>query len=1052
MKIDVYQEQYKSKQAYAEPGKIGFGFDVEKAGALAGNIIDVTLKKHENDDALNSARIEADTMLAADKMYRNFEETADPENFEQDMANQKSAIQELIKTQSKQFKLTKSQTAFSEKMTRGLEERYMAKTLAYSYGLQEETYKTKFMQNYDNLDANLLAGNTMLTLDDVINLKTEAARTMAQRYHIPADKLDAFVKQQVSKSVSSYAYAMIDKDPQQVMDVMVGNGIEQFRAAKEAVGQNFTMEEFLGNPELQREYAESDFGAKFTNYMQYLDYNTRKDIYEKAQYQLDKITKDKQQEKLAADCMASEDLETWKKAELDNIEQYGSTTPKFGGAHTIDYNIDPRLGDVGQPISMGSISEGTLSPGNSYTEANRNFAKGVAGGLSGKSFKVKMTSGMRPGDTDSKHKDGGATDLVFTKNGQLSVLGTIEGYASAISRYGNHIPKKGVLLEIKNSDLSDAERNQLRKLDGTEMDVVDYIKSQMISRGIDISWIDFEDSKKYRDKATGGHVHFTMDKSADYTKTAAGGAGTKYNLRSDYGYEVYKLHMSKGESPKDCYAAAKKAETEIFASLKGAQMVRDMALVTDSSGKVIGYRDPAEFQKAIEQKRNAIMNNKSLSTDERYIQLEGLKYAQKKATDAMTLYQEDPVQMVKTVMPNVTSDEQAVNILAHGYGVDTRNLTTMTNARAQTLADELQNKMNPTEAVNYIKTRVKSPAELKQIAQYVKGDKGDMIIYSSLASPYMADNIAAAVQNLDTTQMMMKQDKTHFSSGWETNKINDFKKNPTVKKFLSDLDKTNPGESAKLLNAMTQVYAYERTQGAHKTAKDRDIINYITKGFIGDNYTSTSVSTPNGATVINISKGIPNAEGNAYKIMQVMTSASNRGINPNQIWAYEGTITDSHARIQAEYNKGAEADRKRQVNAIQRNSTVTSTPDGLAVQFIWENKLQGDKPILLKNTSKPVEISYVEAIKIFDEAEEIVNKYMKASGTTYNHPTASQYVQEADMTVPKSIAKGTAYGMAIDYVLSKHYNWIDNTSITDFSKIKTINKAKKGKFSKDIVY
>ena len=36
MKIDVYQEQYRSKQAYHEPGKIGFGFNpnIIKMGAL----------------------------------------------------------------------------------------------------------------------------------------------------------------------------------------------------------------------------------------------------------------------------------------------------------------------------------------------------------------------------------------------------------------------------------------------------------------------------------------------------------------------------------------------------------------------------------------------------------------------------------------------------------------------------------------------------------------------------------------------------------------------------------------------------------------------------------------------------------------------------------------------------------------------------------------------------------------------------------------------------------------------------------------------------------
>ena len=45
MKIDVYQEQYKSKQAYHELGKIGFGFDPNIIKTAGDALINASIKK-----------------------------------------------------------------------------------------------------------------------------------------------------------------------------------------------------------------------------------------------------------------------------------------------------------------------------------------------------------------------------------------------------------------------------------------------------------------------------------------------------------------------------------------------------------------------------------------------------------------------------------------------------------------------------------------------------------------------------------------------------------------------------------------------------------------------------------------------------------------------------------------------------------------------------------------------------------------------------------------------------------------------------------------------
>ena len=104
MKIDVYQEQYRSKQAYHEPGKIGFGFNPSAIKTAGDALINASVKKMEQDDALNSARIEADTAHEADKMLQNYKKTANPDDFVGDMERQQKDIQTLIQDKSKEFK------------------------------------------------------------------------------------------------------------------------------------------------------------------------------------------------------------------------------------------------------------------------------------------------------------------------------------------------------------------------------------------------------------------------------------------------------------------------------------------------------------------------------------------------------------------------------------------------------------------------------------------------------------------------------------------------------------------------------------------------------------------------------------------------------------------------------------------------------------------------------------------------------------------------------------------------------------------------------------
>ena len=150
MKIDVYQEQYKSKQASYEPGKIGFGFDPSIIKTAGDALISASIKKMEQDDALNSARIEADTAHEADKMLQEYKATANPDDFVGDMERQQKGIQTLIQDKAKSFKTKAAQTAFVEKMTRGIEEPYVKQSLFYSYELQATTASKKVQAGLDS--------------------------------------------------------------------------------------------------------------------------------------------------------------------------------------------------------------------------------------------------------------------------------------------------------------------------------------------------------------------------------------------------------------------------------------------------------------------------------------------------------------------------------------------------------------------------------------------------------------------------------------------------------------------------------------------------------------------------------------------------------------------------------------------------------------------------------------------------------------------------------------------------------------------------------------
>lgn len=1007
MKIDVYQEQYKSKQAYHQPGQIGFGYNVEQFKELGNTLLNASVKKMENDDAINSARIEADTMLAADKLYREYQKTANPDTFEQDIEGQRSVIQNLIKDQSKQFRLPKSQQAFTEKMTRGLEEQYIGNVLTYSYNLQEDKYKQLGQEAFDSYKAQLLAGNTFLTVPDVMNSMRDYYTQLADRYNIPKNKLDAYIAAQNNSIITSYAYGMIDKNPTAIRDLLVGTGFDKFKAYKESLGEAFDMDTFWQSKELQDEYKQSEFGAQYVDIIKYLDYEQRVDLWKAANQEISRQEKEALKQKFLQNSASDYDLDRQKDAAISQANANGTLPTNIRGTSKVTFEEDSDLGTKNMPISMGKITKGPLAKGNSFMPFSEDFAGGISGNISGRGYNVVLTSNLRPGDKDSKHVDGSAVDISVNRNGKFNPQGAVEAYKAAVLQYKNNIKKGGVLFEVDKQTLN-------------------YIKSQLEADGVDTSFINWKQSEEYGAKAEGPHIHFTLDKNANY-KVTSSGAGSELIFQTQHGKARYLQQRSAGKSVQAAYDAARKDEFDIMSAVYSWQFLNGIITTKNADGTNL---DPAYYGQMLQANKNQVLNNKSLSNEARAIQLAAIEKAEAELPKLQEQFMNDPVNFLISTNQAKTPEEAQIVQLKQ-YGISSNEVLTMTDKEAAVKASQLT-KMPAEDAVAYIKANGTNAATLRQIAKHMPNDsKTDMLMYSAMASPAMTSQIIEAYKDWDNTDLAIKQHKELFPTNWRNDVIGKLKKDPTIKNYIADIEKTQPIETTKMLDTMASLYAYRMTHGAtnpSNTLKD------IAQNLIGVNFNSVTVNSPRqGNTQINVAKGF---DVNALnKIKRVSDMIGSLGVNGDFIGLTPDITAPGYTEISRAVAEESNIERRHQIDSMIRTSKLSGTPDGLSAMITWQNPLGLAAGSIMYNkmTGKPLAVKYSEMVQIYNEAYKLKETWKKRvdnTGRLGGDTTYTYNVPKGKYYSVYGTSEANAMSAALEQVITNKYDWVNPSDYT----------------------
>lgn len=1026
MKIDVYQEQYRSKRAYHEPGKIGFGFDASIVEDAGNALINASIKKMEQDDALNSARIEADTAHAADKMLQDYKATANPDDFVGDMERQQQGIQTLIKDQSKNFKTKAAQAAFMEKMTRGIEEPYVRQSLQYSYELQATTATQKVQQGLDAQKAQLLDGNSLITPQEAIANAMQYIDRVSAPYHMTQQQINAMKQTTIKEFVVSYAYGIMDKDPYALRDMLLGNNFDKFKDAKTEEGQPFTMEDFWASEELQKEYSNSEYGANWINISEHLDYPTRMQLWKLADESIDKKQKEAMKAAYAANALT--------KYELDNAQEAMELQGKADGSYVTQWAgpSTRESGSVDAPIRFGEIKYGPIdkSKGRYVTKEAETFAKGIAGSVPG--YRTYLTSSVRPDDTDSKHKDGSAVDIQIFKsiNGKdvWSLDGSIKAYAEAVKLYGNNMRKGGTLFEVDPSKIM-------------------YVKAELTKLGVPLDYVNWEQSEKYGAAAMKEgrqHIHFGIDPKADYTKTSSG-TGNKYNFTTQLGGKWYDYYKAQGKSDIEAYGLALDKEDKIEAN-RYAYNIKQ-AIITGKGTASGQATDPAMYGKSLVEYRNAIVNDKKLSDRERIIKLKALDYLETELPKAQKQFEADTAGFVEQNY-NTTDPARIAAIQATVYGVAPNEIRTMTDGQAKVEASKLEQVTGEQFAAMAEKY---STSDIKAIASHMTDpDKAGLFQYVGMVTPKCRTDIQGAIKDWDNVKEFIKQEKNKgkskvFGKGsnWEAYIQGEALKNSKISHYLQDVEITDPAVKTRFLHAITTMYAYR----AYKKGEDGDpkvIIDDLANDFLSD-YNVVTVRGPYWGTVtVNTTNKQFNNDDN-LRIKEALEMVNALGINPNKIGAFDTqALLSESEKINPALQKAMDMKNKNDHIANIRTAKLHGSFDGLSVSFAYGNTKQtpyaGNIMRTTEGTKAKIQLS--DLVEISKQADKMILKWKAPAGDAYGGykiPGAGRHTSIQQGYVN---SKKAAKTVAMEHLLTNKYPWLGTSDYTQFHKI--VSKFGKG--------
>ena len=204
MKLDIYSEKYNTQEVKHAPEKLGSG-SLEAFSDVSKAAINAAAKFMEQSDELNSGKIYADTVLAADKLINEYKANTTADTTEEDIANTQRALQDVIQQNSKRFKTAGMQTRFVDSMAKQVELPYMQTTIKYGQAVNVQQAIQNFENSGSQLAALIAQGDSLVNFDDVVKTRMADIESIGKLNNIPIVKINKQKQDELIKLVRARA-------------------------------------------------------------------------------------------------------------------------------------------------------------------------------------------------------------------------------------------------------------------------------------------------------------------------------------------------------------------------------------------------------------------------------------------------------------------------------------------------------------------------------------------------------------------------------------------------------------------------------------------------------------------------------------------------------------------------------------------------------------------------------------------------------------------------------------------------------------------------------
>lgn len=1005
MKLDIYSEKYNTQEVKHAPEKLGSG-SLEAFSDVSKAAINVAAKFMEQSDELNSGKIYADTVLAADKLINEYKANTTADTTEEDIANTQRALQDVIQQNSKRFKTAGMQTRFVDSMAKQVELPYMQTTIKYGQAVNVQQAIQNFENSGSQLAALIAQGDSLVNFDDVVKTRMADIESIGKLNNIPVVEINKQKQDELIKLVGARAQWALKNDPKTFKQQLIGEPIAKFIEYKQSQGQTVTIEQFYSDPVLQEEFKNSDYGidynAQYNTYAA-LPWEVRSRYLIASDEAIERLEKQEEQQRFLQNTSSEFDLNT----------EYDAAKTQIGvdGKDTLSQTLTKI--DLGGPSSSSEIKFGKAgtkyidkSKGHYATKQAQTFADAIAGTLTQMGIHTELSSSVRPEYKTSQHRTGKAVDIVPLHDGKVTVKSLVEAYATAIKLYPDKIRKNSVLFEVH-----DAELKQ--------------IKTMLKERGLDTSYINWEQSAKYGNQRSANefHLHFGIDPNADYTKATETATNEVY--LPEWQAKFYNLYRSQGKSATEAMEKVREKALDYKIAKATYYAKYDMVHTKEANGQLL---NPSKYGEYIQAQYNAISNNRNMPAEERLVRLKALNALKGDIPALQASFKDDQLGFIQETNPGL--DRQSGIKLQSQYGIDPHNMSTLTKAEAEMEAASIK-KLDVNTA--FARLSKMSPMDMKQLEPYLGDTKYAIMQYGGIYSPSLTQAMIRGLQNYDIIDQMQKEQKGPFAKkggiNWQDRTASLLRSNAFSGAYIKNLEKTDPIQAKRFIQAMTGVIMIKAAQVGDE-ANFNDIVKDVVKESLGKSYTSVNVGKQGTKTQVLIHNSLTANPDNQVKITTMLNSALSMGLNPYYLKTDElkvdKMLKDANiTEADKQYKQLKQQFALKSSNEAIKLSTLQTSSDGLSATFVRKGTKQ-DIGIDLKSTGgNPFTINLVGLPQLYNEAEALIPKIQKRGQVSKS--TAVAIARYGASTAPL-LTVNEARQIAQKEVLKKYYPWLNAKS------------------------